>query len=118
MLPYPPTTQPRRPRLTIIDQTVELQTGREWDFPPRWLAMGQTYEIAWVGTVRAYVGLFPQASYQAMRQRGGPAPFAFGSDRLSSARQVALPANGWYHLVARVGVFTPPGRIRIGLYQV
>lgn len=101
-----------------MDQTVELATGHEWDFPRQFLYPNFNYEIAWVGTVRAYVGLWREADHNAFRARGTAAPFPFASDRYSSARIVRLPAQDWYHLVARIGVFTPPGRVRVGLYRL
>jgi hypothetical protein len=118
MLSNPPTTQPLLPRTTIIDQTVDLGSGQEWDFPAQRLVPGVRYEIAWVGTVRAYVGLFPEASYAHFRGIRAPAPFRFGSDQQMGARVLQIPTEGVYHLVARVGVFTPPGRVRVGLYNV
>jgi hypothetical protein len=118
MMNNPPTTSRNKWRQTLVDQTVTLATGQEWHSQPAYLLQGLRYEKAWIGTVRAYVGLWPEPAYQQIRGRGGPFPFAFGSDRFSAVRLFVPRATGHYRLVVRVGVFSPPGQIRAGVYRI
>lgn len=118
MLLAPPTTRAGLYRRSLLDQTVSLRNGQEWDLGPVLLRQGLTYEIAWTGTVRSYVGIFSTVEHAAMRRRGGPTPFPFGSDRVQHARQLRPRPDGWYVVVVRVGVFNPPGDVRVGLYQI
>jgi hypothetical protein len=118
MMYPPPTTQPGRWRHGLIDQVVNLGTGQEWHSHPVYLQQGVRYERAWIGTVRSYVGVWPETAYQQIRARGGAFPFVFGSDAFSSVRAFVPSAAGQYRLVVRVGVFTPPGQVRAGLYRL
>jgi hypothetical protein len=118
MMNLPPTTAPDRWRYSLVEQTVTLGTGQEWHSQPVYLQQGTRFEKAWIGTVRAYVGVWPELAYQQIRGRGGPFPFAFGSDRFSGVRVFVPRATGQYRLVVRVGVFSPPGQIRAGVYRI
>ena len=118
MMPNPPTANPNAWRRMILDQTLNLGTGQEWHFNPAYLYGGRQVELAWVGTVRAYVGLFEDARYQQIRPAQGPFPFAFGSDRFSAAQTFTIESPGQFRVVVRVGVFNPSGRVRVGLYYI
>ena len=115
-MPDLPTLSPNRWRYTLLDQVLDLGTGQEWHFNPVPLQQRQTYELAWTGSVRAYVGVYENQQYLKLRPSHGMFPFPFGSDRFTHARQFSPPTTGTYRVVVRVGVFNPPGRVRVGLY--
>ena len=118
MMNNPPTTTPGRWRYNLIDQVVTLGTGQEWHSHPIYLQQGPRYEKAWIGTVRAYVGVWAEAEYQRLRARGGAFPFVFGTDAFSGVRTFVTQVGGPFRLVVRVGVFTPPGQVRAGVYRL
>lgn len=98
---------------------MDLNPGQEWYSTPFYLSVGGQVRFFGAGTVRFYLGVFD--TYRVNRivnppgniQRG-PFPFQFGSDRQSWDSRFQARVGGTYQVVARLGVFNPPGRIRVG----
>jgi len=105
----------------IVDQTFDINPGQEWYSQPFHLDAGQQVRFFGAGTVRFYLCVAVRNladQYHFQRPQGNnprtPFPFQFGSDRLSWEQNFTAPVAGDYVLVARLGVFNPPGRIRVG----
>ncbi len=117
-MPQPPTAYPDRWRNVLFDHTLDLAGGQEWHSPAVYLYQGPQYELSRVGTVKSYARVVSEAEYASLRPPSGPFPFVFGSDRFSNNYPFTVNIPGSFRVVLRVGVFNPPGRIRIALTRI
>lgn len=101
----------------LFNQGIKLATDREWHSTAIQLKAGDELRIRASGNVRFYFGLFDDPDWKRLvRAGGGRFPFKFGTDQVAFERLVRVPADGDYHVVLRVGVFTKPGAIQLSIW--
>jgi hypothetical protein len=99
----------------IFNGAIELGSGQEWHSEPILLEKGTVVIVQARSQSKFYAGLFPREEY--FRKRSPPNPFGFtwGTDKPQYTVRVSVPETDYYYLVFRVGVFTVPSPVKIGV---
>jgi hypothetical protein len=105
--------------LIPFDVAIDLNPGQEWYSVPFSVNQGDRVRVNGAGTVRFYLDVFDTVRVDRVLHppggvRRGPFPFRFGSDRQAWDIDFKAPVRGAYQVVARLGIFNPAGRVRIG----
>lgn len=105
--------------LIPFDVAIDLNPGQEWYSAPFLVNQGGAVRVNGAGTVRFYLDVLDTARVDRVLHppgdiRRGPFPFCFGSYRQAWDIRFVAPVQGAYQVVARLGIFNPAGRVRIG----
>jgi hypothetical protein len=94
-------------RRVLLDQPIELASGREWYSDPFSLSQGDVVTVSATADENFYAGFFSREEFhRRYGRRGESFDFEYGTDSAAYTTRVVVPEDDDYYFVVRVGVFS------------